>query len=334
MAWFGRRRSRYGSYGFKSGYGGFAPYVPVAQRQANAAAHAKKLAKKEGRELAPVKIQGRAMAQSYWGKAWCENLEAYSDYANRLPRGRTYARNGSVIDLQIKPGKIEAIVSGSDIYHVVVSIHEIQRAAWARLKEDCSQSIASLLDLLQGKFDEGVMRRLAHQTNGLFPQPKEIKLKCSCPDSATLCKHVAAVMYGVGNRLDSSPELLFTLRNVNHLELINQAMTEGNLAESLTDGQDNSLAGADLEEMFGIELERGEATPKKSSRKKQVVSKQPLEKPAPTGKTRRKAAPMPKTAATAKKPAAAKSKTTVAAKRRGSVAVKAASSTPAKRKAK
>ncbi len=212
-------------------------------------------------------ISGRAVATTYWGKAWCENLEAYSDFANRLPRGRTYARNGSIIDLQIKKGKIEAMVSGSQIYTIAISIVALAKAPWARLKEECSQSIASLIDLLQGRFDQGVMQRLAHPTEGLFPHPKEIKMECSCPDYAGLCKHLAAVLYGVGNRLDTSPELLFTLRNVDHLELISEAVAEGNLDRTL-DAGDNSLAGSDLGEMFGIDLEESTAATKKPRRTK------------------------------------------------------------------
>jgi len=273
MSW----RSRRVSYGHGYGYGGFAPYVPVATRRANAVKHAQTLAKKSGRELAPVRISSRAMATTYWGKAWCDNLEAYSDFSNRLPHGRTYARNGSVIDLQIKKGKIEAIVSGSQIYTISICIETLAKASWTRLKAECSQSIASLIDLLQGRFDAGVMQRLAHPTEGLFPRPKEIKMNCSCPDSAGLCKHLAAVLYGVGNRLDMSPELLFTLRNVDQLELVSQAVSEGNLDRTLDAGDDNLLAGSDLGEMFGIDLDESGATPKKAARAKRPAAHKPRE---------------------------------------------------------
>ena len=284
MSWY-RGRSGYGN---DYGYGGFAPYVPVATRRAKAAKHALKLAKKEGRELAPVKISGRAMATTYWGKAWCENLEAYSDYSNRLPRGRTYARNGSVIDLQIKKGKIEAIVSGSNIYSISISIETLPKASWTRLKGECSRSIASLIDLLQGRFDAGVMQRLAHPTDGLFPRPKEIKMKCSCPDSAGLCKHLAAVLYGVGNRLDMSPELLFALRNVDHLELVSQAVSGSNLDRTLDSGEGNALAGSDLGEIFGIDLDASGAQSKKSARAKRSAAVKPRETAVAAPKTRRK----------------------------------------------
>src|SRR5579859_7099811 len=199
------------------------PYVSVAQRRANAKAHAAKLAKKENRALAPVVLAGRAITSSFWGKAWCANLEQYSDFENRLPRGRTYVRNGSVVDLQIERGRIKAIVSGSEVYRVSIDIKTVPPNLWAKIKKDCARSVDSLIDLLQGKFDQGIMQRLTQTKDGLFPQPKEISMKCSCPDWAGMCKHVAATLYGVGARLDSQPDLLFKLRKVDHLELISEA---------------------------------------------------------------------------------------------------------------
>ena len=239
----------------RSWYGDWKPYVPVATRRANAAKHAAKLAKKEGRPLAPVKIDGTKIARTFWGKAWCDNLERYSDFANRLPRGRTYVRNGSVVDLQIENGKIRALVAGSEVYTVTITIATLEKPAWKQIKQQCMQSITSLIDLLQGKFDKGVMERLTERDKGLFPKPGEIKMRCSCPDSAWLCKHLAAVMYGVGARLDHSPELLFTLRDVDHLELIGQAVASGNLDQALGAGQASSLSGSDLGELFGIEID-------------------------------------------------------------------------------
>ena len=305
MSWYG------------GGYGDFAPYVPVAKRRANALRHALKLAKKEKRPLDPVSITGRAMATTFWGQAWCENLEAYSDYASRLPRGRTYARNGSVVDLRIKQGKIEAIVAGSEVYTITISIETLSQPLWTRLKSECSSSIASLIDLLRGRFDDGVMQRLAHPTDGLFPRPKEIKMKCSCPDSAGLCKHLAAVLYGVGNRLDKSPELLFTLRKVDHLELVNQAVAAGNLERSLAAGDDNSLAGSDLGAMFGIELDQAPTAPKavtavKQKTKAKTVNKAPTKNQSKTqvktqNKTQTKT--LPKTKPQPAQPAVALRKT-------------------------
>ena len=240
-----------------SWYREWRPYVPMAKRRAKAAAYAARLAKKEKRALSPVSIASRKIASSFWGQAWCDNLEQYSDFANRLPRGRTYVRNGSVIDLDISRGKIKSIVSGSEIYRIEIDIVVLKKALWNRLKRDCSSAIDSLLDLLQGRFDQGVMQRLTQQNDGLFPQAREIKMRCSCPDWAGLCKHLAATLYGVGARLDAAPELLFTLRGVDHLELIGEAVGAANLDRALEGRAGAQLVGADLREVFGIDIELG-----------------------------------------------------------------------------
>lgn len=238
------------SWGFR-----WRPYISVAKKLANSKSFALQLAKKEKRTLAPVVLTGRNMAASFWGKAWCENIEQYSDYDNRLPRGKTYVRNGSVIDLQITKGQIKAIVAGSEAYRVTIDITTLPAPVWARIIEDCSRSVDSLIDLLQGKFDQGVMERLTRTEGGLFPQPKHIKMACTCPDWATMCKHVAATLYGVGARLDSDPELLFVLRNVDHLDLISQAVAADNLRQTFRGEGDPLLGDANLGEIFGIDIE-------------------------------------------------------------------------------
>ena len=200
-------------------YYGWRPYVSVAERRRKAAAEMAKL-KKKGHPVSPVVVEGRTIVKTFWGKAWCENLERYSDFANRLPRGRTYVRNGSVIDLQIAPGEIKALVSGSEIYKVAVKVAPVAKARWQSICKDCAGAIDSLVELLQGRFSKGVMERVCRQKTGLFPSPDEIELSCSCPDWADMCKHVAAVLYGIGARLDQQPELLFRLHNVDEKELI------------------------------------------------------------------------------------------------------------------
>ena len=170
--------------------------------------------------MSPVAIEGRKIARTFWGEAWCDNLERYSDYANRLPRGRTYVRNGSVVDLQVGPGRVTALVSGSTMYDVKVTVGPVPRARWSAICKDCSGAIDSLVELLQGRFSKGVMTRLCEEKTGLFPSPKDILFTCSCPDWASMCKHVAAVLYGIGARLDHQPELLFTLRKVDQQDLI------------------------------------------------------------------------------------------------------------------
>jgi len=205
-----------GWYGY-----GWRPYVYVAQRRAQAARKMEDLRKK-GVDIQPVKITGRKIAHTFWGEAWCDHLEKFSDFANRLPRGRTYVRNGSVCHLAIQKGTIEAKVSGSELYTVKIEIKTLPPAQWANLKTSCASQIGSLLELLQGKLSNQVMTVVTDRDKGLFPSPKEIKLSCSCPDWATMCKHVAAVLYGVGARLDQKPELLFVLRGVDHQELVSQ----------------------------------------------------------------------------------------------------------------
>ena len=201
----------------------YKPYVPVAKRRAQAAKEVAKRVKK-GQAVSPVVIEGRAIVSTFWGKAWCTNLESYSDFENRLPRGRTYVRNGSVVDLKIEKGRIKALVSGSELYTVQIEITALPQKAWQVVKELCAGKIGSLVELLQGKLSNAVMGAVTDRAEGLFPKPKEIQMRCSCPDYAGMCKHLAAVMYGIGNRLDSSPELLFELRGVDHRELIEQAI--------------------------------------------------------------------------------------------------------------
>jgi uncharacterized Zn finger protein len=204
------------------GYGGWKPYVSVAERRKKAELAAAK-ARKAGAVLSPIASYRGVIARTFWGKAWCDNLEGYSDYTNRLPRGRTYVRNGSVIDLQITAGEVRAQVMGSSLYTVEVTVTACAEKQWRTIGADCSGSIDSMVELLQGRFSSAVMERICKPGTGLFPVPKEIRFRCSCPDWASMCKHVAAVLYGVGARLDQQPELLFALRRVDANDLVRQA---------------------------------------------------------------------------------------------------------------
>jgi uncharacterized Zn finger protein len=236
----------------------FRPYVPVAQRRARAAREVARRRKK-GETVSPVVIEGRTIAHTFWGKAWCDNLESYSDYENRLPRGRTYVRNGSVVDLQIKPGKITALVSGSELYEIAIDIAPLPASQWQSIKSRCAGQIGSLVELLQGKLSKGVIEIVTAHDGGLFPRPREIKLSCSCPDWAGMCKHVAAVLYGVGARLDHQPELFFLLRKVDHLELIEEAVSRAS-KKTATATRKKTLAESDVAGVFGIELAEPETT--------------------------------------------------------------------------
>ena len=242
---------------------GFRPYVTVGARRAQAAREMAKLTKK-GRRISPVTIDGSKIARTFWGEAWCDNLERYSDFANRLPRGRTYVRNGSVVDLQVAPGSVTALVSGSSIYEVNVTVTPVPPPRWSAICDDCSGAIDSLVELLQGRFSKGVMTRLCEEQAGLFPSPKEILFTCSCPDWASMCKHVAAVLYGIGARLDHQPELLFTLRKVEQHELIAKAGS-GLAKTRKAPAGSKVLDTEDLGEMFGIEMAPAEP-PKPTTR--------------------------------------------------------------------
>ena len=262
-------------------------YVPVAERRARARREMNKLRKK-GRDIQSIEIEGRAIARSFWGKRWCEHLESFSDYANRLPRGRTYVRNGSVCHLAIRTGRIDAIVSGSELYDVTIRIDKLKAGVWKSVKSRCSGQIGSMLELLQGKLSRQVMSVVTDRERGLFPKPGEIRFDCTCLDWASMCKHVASVLYGVGSRLDDRPESLFLLRGVDTEELIATEMTLPRDA-----GTDDALADDALAGIFGIDLDTGSDTdpPKPRQRVAAKVQGTPATKAAasprdirPTGK--------------------------------------------------
>ena len=203
--------------------------------------------------LRPVRVEGRAIARSFWGKRWCAHLESFSDYANRLPRGRTYARSGAILHLEVGEGRIQARVSGSRArpYRVTIRVKRLPAATWKAIRSACSGQIGSILELLRGSLSDHVMAVVSDPDRGLFPKPRQIELECSCPDWANMCKHVAAVLYGVGNRLDDSPELLFRLRGVDPAQAISAEMV---LPEGEAAGAD-TLAEDQLGDIFGIDLD-------------------------------------------------------------------------------
>jgi len=238
------------------GYGGFPRYVSVGERRAKALLQARKL-EKRGRVLEPVRLEGQRIASSFWGKEWCKNLESYMDFSNRLPRGRTYVRSGAVVDLRLRAGQIDALVAGSSLYEVSVQIDKLARKRWGAVIKRCAGRIDSVVGLLQGRLSETVLEALVDRRAGLFPAPEEIDFTCSCPDVALLCKHVAAVLYGVGARLDKKPELFFTLRRVALEELVaRSALRRAPRAKE-------ALDTGSLEGIFGIELDR---RPRRSGR--------------------------------------------------------------------
>ena len=248
------------------------PYVPVAERKRLAEKEAKRRLKK-GQSLAPIRITARKIATTFWGTAWCDNLDHYSDFANRLPRGRTYARNGSIVDLQIKTGKITALVAGSSPYDVKITIKKLDAKRWNQLRKQCAESIHSLIDLMRGKLPDDVLHRLTDPNKGMFPSPREISLSCNCPDGASLCKHLAAVLYGVGHRLDSEPDLFFRLRGVDQQDLITEALSSQSVDTALGLDQESAIDSGDLESIFGIDLAVPDAKNRRQSQRKSRPTK-------------------------------------------------------------
>lgn len=234
---------------------GFPRYVPVAEKKAKAQAQLAKL-KKKNPNLAPVTISGNKIAKTWWGISWNNNLEAYADYANRIGRGRSYVKHGCVLDLIIKEGEINALVHGSGRapYKVTVTIDAIPETNWQTITETCGHSIDSLEELALGKFPKELDSLFTLKGDGLFPTPKEIKLGCSCPDWAVMCKHVAAVMYGVGARLDEDPTLFFTLRSAPYEALLKQAVENRLelLLENANKQSDRTIDDSQINELFGL----------------------------------------------------------------------------------
>jgi uncharacterized Zn finger protein len=225
----------------------------------------------------------KKLVQTFWGASWCKHLESHSDYEHRLPRGRSYLRQGNVYNLAIEAGRVTATVAGSRLYEVSVKIQPLAKAAWADLKAKCAGQVPSLLDLLSGRLGDGVLRAITDPEEGLFPKPREIRFSCTCPDHADMCKHVAAALYGVGVQLDAKPDLFFVLRSVDPSELLASAANE-TLAQAQQ--ADAALQGEDLSALFGIELGTAQA---------------PAEKPAKSPPKSKKAVPSKKTKKPAKK---------------------------------
>lgn len=254
-------RSRSDRYG---GWGGFAPYVPVAERRAKAAKQVAKL-QKSGKSLRPVTLAGHAIATQWWGKAWCTNLEKYADFANRIGRGRSYVRHGAVLDLQIQAGAAAALVQGSrpQPYQVNVKLSPLGQAARERVEAACRGQLGSLADLLAGKFPKALETLFEDSKSGLFPLPAQITFDCSCPDWASMCKHVAAVLYGIGARFDEDPGLFFALRGIDPQQLIGDVVQQrtGELLAKTAPAAAKVLDESDLGAVFGIELATPAATP-------------------------------------------------------------------------
>ncbi len=260
-------------------WGHYKPYVTVAQRKKQAAKKTKAL-EKQGYTLKPIGALKSRMkiATSFWGRSWCRHLESFSDYENRLPRGRTYVRNESILHLGIEPGKINAMVQGSELYKLSIDIDPLPTQQWIAVKKACQGKIGTLIELLQGKISDEIMTVVTDPTKGLYPKPQQIHFNCNCPDWADMCKHIAAALYGVGVRLDDSPELLFTLRGVDQNELISLDTTQQTITSGSRRSRRRTLSDNALTNVFGIETEDASEIPKtkpiaKKATKKRVTKK-------------------------------------------------------------
>ncbi|MCP4575855.1 MAG: hypothetical protein GY846_06185 [Deltaproteobacteria bacterium] len=292
---------------------GYPAYVSVAEKRAKAAKKLRQL-KKKNPHINPIVIDGTAIARTWWGKAWNKNLESYADYGNRIGRGRSYVRHGAVLDLQIRSGEVESLVQGSRSkpYAVTIRIRAMGKKNWKEIKTASEGKLDSLLELLAGKFPKGLGEIFATQGKGLFPSPKEIAFHCSCPDSAYMCKHVAAALYGIGARLDQDPELFFKLRQVKMKDLVSEAVEEKTkeLLKKARKKTARVIDDSDLSDVFGIDME-SPAAPKTKIKKTggrtkatKRTSKAPPKKrttKALTEKSGKKAAPK-KRATRTKKP--------------------------------
>ncbi|MBC8180936.1 hypothetical protein H8E88_07415 [candidate division KSB1 bacterium] len=251
---------------------GFPRYVSVGEKKAKAA---KKLAqlKKKNKDINPIVLNGSKLTNTWWGKAWNKNLEAYADYSNRIGRGRSYVRHGAVLDLKIQAGKVTALVQGTESrpYSVEIDIESIPKTKWNKIKKACQGKLASVAKLIDGKFPKELQEIFTEKGSGLFPKPSEINFDCSCPDWASMCKHVAAALYGIGSRLDENPSLFFILRKVKIDDLVSEVAKDKSksmLSKAKTKTS-RVIDDSDVSKMFGIDIdEEAEPISKKSVRRK------------------------------------------------------------------
>ena len=236
-------------------YGYFDEYVPVAKKREKAQKALEKL-KKKNPDLAPVIITGNLIAKTWWGKAWNKNLEIYADYTNRISRGRSYVRNGAVMDLKIETGIVKALVQGSEKkpYNVEIKIAPLSSEKWDDVLNICKHKIDNLAELLSGKFPKELEEIFTLKGKGLFPTQKEITFNCTCYDWADMCKHVTAVLYGIGARFDEDPTLFFKLRNIDFGDLLKKTIDQK--MQSMLENSDRKsnrvIDDRDVFDLFGV----------------------------------------------------------------------------------
>jgi len=231
-------------------------YVSVAEMKEKNRKKIVKLLKKNP-NLGPVNISGRAIAKTWWGKAWNKNLEIYADYSNRLSRGRSYLKNGAVVDLTINAGVINALVigSGRNMYNVQINIDAMDEEKIKEIVTKIEGRLSSLEKLID-KFPKELKDLFTSDDSGLFPKESEIHFHCTCLDWADMCKHVVAVLYGVGVKLDEDPLLFFKLRNINVEDLISDTIEKKSdkMIEKSKTKSKRVIDDKDMSDMFGIDI--------------------------------------------------------------------------------
>jgi len=236
-------------------YDYFPEYVSVAEKKEKAKKQIEKM-KKKNPNLEPIIIEGKNIANTWWGKAWNKNLENYADYSNRISRGRSYVRNGAVLDLKIEPGVVRALVQGSakKPYEIEIKIVPLSNEKWESILTLCNHKIDNLAELVEGKFPKELEEIFTLKGKGLFPTDKEIKFSCSCYDWADMCKHVTAALYGIGARFDEDPTLFFKLRNIDFEVLLKKTIEQKmqNLLENSDKKSDRVLDDKDIFGLFGL----------------------------------------------------------------------------------
>lgn len=234
---------------------GYGNYVTEDEKKYKAAKAIAKLRKKNP-DIMPVVLEGKTLAKTWWGKIWNNNLESYADYSNRISRGRSYVRCNMVLDLKITKGTVEALVMGSGTkpYDVIIKIDTLKKEKWERVIKECNSSIESMEQLMEGKFPKELEALFTERKFGLFPSPDEIRFACSCPDWADMCKHVAAVLYGIGARLDNDPLLFFELRDIDSQALIKKSIETKleNMLKNAGKKSNREISDEDVFDLFGV----------------------------------------------------------------------------------
>jgi len=159
---------------------------------------------------------------SWWAKRWTFALESFG-WANRLQRGRSYARAGNVLSVDVSPGMAEAKVQGSRSrpYKVQIRMKPLNESDWDRVTTAMAESAAFAASLLAGEMPENIEEAFAQCDAALFPVSEEdLATSCTCPDWANPCKHIAAVHYVLAQEFDRDPFLLFLLRGMRKEDLL------------------------------------------------------------------------------------------------------------------